>query len=85
MKQEMEIVKYDINKGLQLRWENGYIIEIKNEGNEILISANAAGLISLANHLLTLAQKEVPLGTHIHLDQYNSLEIGSKDLIIEKQ
>lgn len=29
-------------------------------------------------------EKKVPLGTHIHLDEYNSLEDGSRELIIEK-
>ena len=46
--------------------------------------ANKAGLISLANHLLTLAQDEVEDGAHIHLDEHNSLEKDSVDFIIEK-
>lgn len=85
MKQEVEIIEYDSSKGLQLRWENNFSIEVKSEGREVLIVANNEGLISLAKHLLTLAQKEVSQGTHIHLDQYNSLEDGSIDLVIEKR
>ena len=27
---------------------------------------------------------DVPPGTHIHLDEYNSLEDGSQSIIIEK-
>ena len=84
MKQEVEIVKYDPNKGLELDWKTGFTIEVKSEGNEVLILANEDGLFSLANHLLTLAQNEIPPGTHIHYDEYNSLENGSVDLIIEK-
>lgn len=61
--------------------DDGYKLVSK----EVLISANNEGLLSLANHLLTLAQKEVPIGSHIHLDEYNSLEEGSIDLIIEKK
>ncbi len=38
----------------------------------------------MVNHLLNLAQVDVPCGTHIHLDEYNALEDGSIDLIIEK-
>ena len=50
-----------------------------------VISANREGLISLANHLLNLAQTDVPCGTHIHLDgRNNSLEDGSQSIIIEK-
>lgn len=85
MKQEIEIVKYDANKGVQFTWEKNFTIEVKNEGGKVIISANNEGLLSLANHLLTLAQKEVPIGSHIHLDEYNSLEEGSVDLILEKR
>ena len=43
-----------------------------------------SGLISLARHLLTLAQDSVPKHSHIHLDEYNSLEEGSAELINQK-
>ncbi|MGX8704644.1 MAG: Imm32 family immunity protein [bacterium] len=46
------------------------------------MSANREGLLSLANQLSALAE-EAP-GSHIHFDQYNSLEDGSVELIIEK-
>ena len=85
MKKEIEIIPYDANTGIQLSWEKNFTIEVKNTSNEVIISANNEGLLSLARHLLTLAQNEVPVGTHIHLDEYNSLEEGSIDLIIEKQ
>lgn len=54
------------------------------QNDEVVISANREGLISLANHLLNLAQTDVPCGTHIHLDENNSLEDGSQSIIIEK-
>lgn len=85
MKQEIEIIQYDENKGIQFNWEENFAIEVKNEGGEVIISANSEGLLSLAKHLLTLAQNEVPVGAHIHLDEYNSLEEGSIGLIIEKR
>lgn len=85
MKKEVKIIKYDASKGIQLSWENNFAIEVKLNNNEILISANNEGLISLANHLLSLAQNEVPVGTHIHFDENNSLEEGSMDLVIEKK
>jgi len=85
MKQEIKITKYDSSKGLQLSWEKNFYIETKKEKTELVISANREGLISLARHFLTLAQNDVPLGTHIHLDEYNALENGSVDLIIEKK
>lgn len=85
MIKEIEIIKYDASKGLQLDWEKNFAIEVKTEGNEVIISANNEGLLSLARHLLTLAQTEVPVGTHIHFDEYNSLEEGSVDLVIDKR
>ena len=40
--------------------------------------------MSLARHLLVLAQEEAPSGSHIHLDSFNSLEDGSVELILDK-
>ncbi|MBD5523586.1 MAG: hypothetical protein HDR04_04050 [Lachnospiraceae bacterium] len=84
MKVEIELEDYSKEEGLKLKWEKGFNIKVEREGDEVLISANKAGLISLANHLLTLSQDEVLEGTHIHLDKYNSLEEDSLDVIIEK-
>ena len=36
---------------------------------------------NLADHLKSLAEE--PAGSHIHLDDYNSLEEGSSELILE--
>ncbi len=84
IKKEIEIIEYDNNKGLQFNWEEGFTIKIMCDNGLIEIIANEAGLCSLANHLLNLAQEGVPFGTHIHLDEYNSLEEGSCEIIIEK-
>ena len=84
MKVEIELEDYSKEEGIKLKWENGFNIRVEREGDEVLILANKAGLISLANHLLTLSQDEVLEGTHIHLDEYNSLEENSLDIIIEK-
>lgn len=83
MKIEVDIPKYMDEKGLVLNWENNFSIRVLG-GDEIVIKANSAGLTSLARHLLTLAQKNVPDGSHIHLDEYNSLEEKSVDLIVER-
>ena len=62
-------------------WVDGFEITVRIDNGTAVISANREGLISLANHLKSLAEE--PLGTHIHLDAYNSLEEGSLDLIFE--
>ncbi len=84
MKKEIDIIEYNASKGIQFEWERGFEISTDLGDNEIIIKANSEGLISLAKQLLTLAQSGVPIGSHIHLDEYNSLENGSIDLIIEK-
>ncbi len=81
---EIDIPEYNVNTGLRLCWSYGYSILVSTNDNEVVISANREGLLSLANHLLNLAQKDVPCGTHIHLDENNSLEDGSNPIIIEK-
>ena len=67
---------------MEFKWEDGFVISVKAAEGTALISSNREGLISLANHLLKLADEEP--GTHFHLDRYNSLENGSDELIIEK-
>ena len=66
---------------MELKWEEGFTIAVRAKESLAVISANRAGLRSLANHLLALAE-EAP-GSHLHLDAYNSLEEGSSELILE--
>jgi hypothetical protein len=85
MEIKIEVPKYDPNSGIKYKWENGFEIEVKNEENMIVLAANKEGLISLANHLLNLAQDDIPLGYHLHFDENNSLEEGSLELTICKK
>jgi len=85
MKITLDIPDYDVTTGLKVKWEEGFEI-ITNSGNgSTTILANRAGLISLANILLNLSQETVPSGSHIHLDDLNSLESGSVELILVKK
>lgn len=81
---KIELEEYNEEKGIQLKWEDGFKIKTELCCNSIIISANKAGLISLASHMLALAQDTINTGTHIHLDEYNSLENNSLELIIQK-
>ena len=68
---------------MDIAWEDGYTIKVsKNDENSVLISANREGLLSLARQLMALADEGT--GSHIHYDEYNSLEDGSVEMIIEK-
>lgn len=65
-----------------MEWVDGFQIRVRVEAGVPVISANREGLLSLAKHLASLAE-ETP-GSHIHLDEYNALEDGSTELIIER-
>lgn len=84
MEIKIEIPDYTESNGIKYNWENGFKIEVKSIDGGIKIIANKEGLKSLANHLLNLAQDEVPIGYHLHFDENNSLEDESLELIIEK-
>ena len=66
---------------MEINWHDGFNIKVKAENGEVLISANKEGLLSLADQLTALAEEEK--GSHIHYGDYNSLENGSDELIIE--
>lgn len=67
---------------MPIRWEDGFEISARAREGGIVISANREGLVSLANILMDLAAEDP--GTHVHLDDNNSLEDGSAELIIER-
>ncbi|WP_411973244.1 hypothetical protein ACLCDV_06880 [Sphingobacterium sp. Lzh-3] len=81
---EINLPDYADALGLQSSWEEGFEIATKIIADEIVITANRQGLISLAKQLLILAQDDVPIGAHVHLDEINSLEMESVPLILQK-
>ena len=67
---------------MKIEWVDGFEIKTVVVNNEISISANKEGMLSLAKQLLTLA--EGTPGDHIHYDEHNALEEGSAEMIIER-
>lgn len=67
---------------MKTEWVDGFRIKAVAENNEITVSANREGLLSLAKHLMALANG-VP-GDHIHYDAHSSLEEGSAEVILER-
>ncbi|MBQ7175382.1 MAG: hypothetical protein IJR62_08005 [Lachnospiraceae bacterium] len=63
-------------------WVDGSVINVSIENDTAVISANREGLLSLAKQLTALADGSP--GDHIHYDEYNSLEEGSAEMIIER-
>ena len=67
---------------MDLKWKEGYEICVNTDGESVSISANKAGLLSLGAQMIALALEEP--GDHIHYDEYNCLEDGSADLVVER-
>ncbi|MBN9378007.1 MAG: hypothetical protein BGO14_00795 [Chlamydiales bacterium 38-26] len=84
MEIKLNVPTYNPQNGIEYNWEKNFVIETKYENGAVTIFANKEGLISLANHLLNLAQETIPPNYHLHFDDLNSLEDGSIELIIQK-
>ena len=67
---------------MDIKWKDDFEIRFRINDGTAVISANRDGLLSLAEQLRTLAEEDS--GSHIHYDEYNSLEDGSDELTIEK-
>lgn len=80
----LDIPEYNPENGIRLSWQDGFTIVASANNGALIVTANKAGLISLATQLLTLAQDEIPSGGHLHYDDGNSLEEGSNELVIQK-
>ena len=81
----MEIFVPKYNNGFHFVWEPESVIKCELRENYILLEANRDGLVSLARHLLELADEDVPEYTHLHFDDYGELEPGSTELIVVKR
>ncbi len=68
---------------MNINWIDGFEISVNHDNDEVVISANKEGLLSLAGQLTALAEGEP--GDHIHYDENNSLDEGSVELIIERK
>ncbi|MFG2112249.1 hypothetical protein ACGFRB_06375 [Streptomyces sp. NPDC048718] len=69
---------------LVFEWDAGARIKVRDLGGEIVIEANAAGLRTLAGHLLVLAGDGVFDGAHLHLEAGIGLREGSVGLVLER-
>jgi hypothetical protein len=83
MKLVIEVPDRVAGEGVPIDWEHGFSIAVESSA-ECVIRANKAGLLSLARILLTLASDDAKPGDHVHLDDANSLEDGSIELVIER-
>lgn len=83
----VEVMVYEPALGVGTWWDDGTVLRAEvweSPERTVVISGNSAGLVSLARHLLTLAQDSVPDGRHLDFDTYCGwLEEGSAAIRIE--
>ncbi len=85
---EIEVPQYSPHSGLPFVWhhldDEDSIIDVRPNHDAVEISANRAGLISLARYLLSLASEGTPPCYHGHFHQEMGLEKGSMHLILQR-
>jgi len=83
----MEVTTYDPALGVGTWWDDDAVLRAEvweSPEKTVVISGNPEGLVSLARHLLTLAQDAVPNGRHFDFDTYCGwLADGSAAIRIE--
>jgi len=83
----LEVISYDPALGVGTWWDDDAVLRAEvweSPEKTVVISGNPAGLMSLARHLLTLAQDAVPNGRHFDFDTYCGwLEDGSAAIRLE--
>ena len=67
---------------MKINWVDNSTISTRIEDGAVVLSANKEGLFSLARIIVDMASADI--NDHIHLDENNSLEDGSVELIIER-
>ncbi len=68
---------------MDIKWEENSEISVRVEKDGVVVlSGNKAGLLTLSRMMADLAECEV--GDHVHLDEFNSLEEGLVELVVEK-
>jgi hypothetical protein len=68
---------------MEINWVDGYTVRTEIQDGTVVIKANREGLMSLARIMIGRALERS--GAHIHLDEHDSLEEGSAELIIDHE
>ena len=84
MRYLIEVPEYTPERGVLTEWEEGSKVAVRVDGKQVVVTANVAGLRSLARHMLVLAQDGMPPGRHIHMDDWSGLAAGSGSVTIER-
>jgi hypothetical protein len=85
MEIRIELPDQDPTFGQRYAWDDGYLLALKvNNDGSCVVTGNAAGLRSLARHLLVLSLPGVEDGSHVHLDESTGMDRGSDELILQR-
>ncbi len=69
---------------MEIKWEDDSEISVRvEEDGAVVLSGNKAGLLTLSRMMADLAECEA--GEHVHLDEGDGLEEGSREMIVEKR
>ena len=79
MRVEIDIPDYQPEQGIVTKWDDGFEVELRVTSSEVVLRANAAGLRTLARHLLTLADPSITAGSHVHYDEGNGLRSEERE------
>ena len=84
MNVNVDIIPYSNERGVCVEYVPGADIQFVNEFGGLTIRSNAEGLQFLAKVCLTLAQEDMPEGSHVHFDSFDFVRGDNRDLTIER-
>jgi hypothetical protein len=58
-------------------------VEIRDNGSEIILGGNRAGLLQIALHILALSEQGID-GSHVHLDEHSGADVAERPLVLRK-
>jgi hypothetical protein len=85
MRVEISVPQYSTDNGLVVDWEPEPVIRVTHQQDGMYVQANRDGCVTLARIFLSLAQRGVPNGVHLHLESSNGLTDDSSPWTIELQ
>ena len=81
---KIEIPDTEPRNGMHFNWTDGWEFQSTFDHDEVVFAANKEGLLSLANHLINLAQDQFPSGHHFHFDRGVELSDDSVAVVFMK-
>jgi len=58
-------------------------VEVRDNGSEVILGGNRAGLLQIALHILALAERGTE-GSHFHLDPHSGADVAERPLVLRR-